>query len=244
MDNPKVLARTAGVLYLLLAVLGAWAELYVRGSVYVPGDASATVSNLVRHETLFRLGITADILMATVFVLLGLALYRLLHGVHPRAATALLVFVTVGAGSILLNLTFAFQALVVATEPAHAAAGGDALVLVLLDLHRYGYVLGGVFFGLWLLPMGYVAWRSGRFPTVLGVLIIVGGVAWVADPLIVFALPDAPAALRTIVEVPTTVAEFGLMLYLLVRGVRSPRGALPVELSTASDGTKLSVGKV
>jgi hypothetical protein len=223
MNNPRMLARIAGLLYLALAVLGAWAQLYVRGTLYVPGDAAATTANIAGHETLFRLGLAADILMATVFVFLGVALYTLLHPVHARAATAVLVFTAVGAGSILVNLTFHVGALLVATEPAYA--GSEDLVLLLLDLHHHGYVLGGVFFGLWLLPMGYFAYRSTMFPTWLGVLVMIGSFAWIADPLIAFALPGAPDAVRAVVSVPTSIAEFGLMLYLLIRGVRLPRPA-------------------
>jgi hypothetical protein len=218
----RTLARIAGLLYLVLAVLGTWAQLYVREKVHVPGDAAATVAALTGHQTLFRLGLAADILMATVFVLLGLVLHRLLHHVHEGAATALLVFVAVGAGSILLNLTFHLGALLVATDPAYAGVpGGDALALLLLDLHGIGYTLSGVFFGLWLLPMGYLAWRSPLFPRRLGALLVVGSAAWVADPTIAYALPDAPALVRELVSAPTWLAEFGLMLYLLIIGVRS-----------------------
>ncbi|MDX3659126.1 DUF4386 domain-containing protein [Streptomyces sp. ID05-26A] len=218
MTKPKTLARTAGLLYLALVLLGTWAELVVRKSVHVPGDPATTAANIVAHEALFRWGLAADVLMAVVFVLLGLVLQRLLHHVDERAATALLVFVSVGAGSILLNLAFHAGALRVATGPVK----DDGLALLLLDLHGYGYTLGGVFFGLWLLPMGHLALRSGLFPKPLGVLLVVGGVAWVADPLIAFALPGAPGLVRDVVSVPTSLAEFGLMLYLLVRGVRSP----------------------
>jgi hypothetical protein len=220
--NPVSLARIAGLLYLALAGLGAWAQLHVRGTLYVPGDAAATTAAVTEHETLFRLGLAADILMATVFVFLGVALYALLHRTHARAATTLLVLTAVGAGSILVNLTFHVGALLVATEPAYAAAGNESLTLLMLDLHHHGYVLGGVFFGLWLLPMGYFACRSSLFPTWLGVLIVIGSCAWVADPLIAFTLPDAPGLVRDVVSVPTSIAEFGLMLYLLVRGVRRP----------------------
>ena len=217
--TPNALARIAGLLYLLLAVLGGWAQLGGRGSLLVPGDATRTAANIVEHETLFRLALVADILMATVFVLLGLVLHRLLHHVHERAATALLILVSVGAGSILVNLTFHVGALITATRPGHSAE----LVLLLFDLHQQGYVLGGVFFGLWLLPMGYLAYRSPMLPSVLGVLLVAGAVAWVADPVLAFGLPGAPPLIRTLVEVPTTIAEFGLMAYLLIRGVRTPK---------------------
>ncbi|WP_433789221.1 DUF4386 domain-containing protein [Actinoplanes sp. CA-252034] len=220
LTTPKALARLAGLLYLLLALLGGWAELGGRGSLVVAGDAARTAANIAGNESLFRLTMVADILMATVFVALGLVLHRLLHHVSERAATALLVFVSVGAGSILVNLTFQAGALVTATQPGHPAE----LVLLFCTLHQQGYVLGGVFFGLWLLPAGYLAYRTPMLPSVLGVLLMAGAAAWVADPLLAFGLPDAPEVIRTLVEVPTTVAELGLLAYLLIRGVRTPQG--------------------
>ncbi len=219
MTSPRRLARIAGLLYLLLAVLGGWAEIAVRGTVHVPGDAARTTANIAAGEGLFRLGLTADILMATVFVLLGLALYRLLHPIHARAATTLLVFVAVSASAILTNLTFHAGALIVATDPTYGT-GREALVLLLLDLHHHGYLLGNVFFGLWLLPLGYLACRSRLFPTTLGVLLLAGCAAFLAEPVLAFALPGTPDAIRTAVSVLTSIPELALILYLLIRGVR------------------------
>ena len=83
----------------------------------MPEDAAATAANIVADETMFRLALGADILMAVVFVLLGLTLFRLLHRDHGRWATALLIFVSVGAGGILVNLVFQVGALLAATDP-------------------------------------------------------------------------------------------------------------------------------
>lgn len=224
MSSPQALARFAGLLYLALAVLGGWAHLGARASIYVPGDAASTTANIVANEQLFRLALVADLVMATVFVLLGMTLHRLLADTSARLATTLLVFVSVGAGSIALNLVFHVGALIVATDPSYAdVAARESLTLLLLDLHANGYVLGGIFFGLWLLPMGLIAYRSPYFGRVAGVILVVGSVAWLLDPVIAFGLPDAPAALRAIVEVPTSVAEFGLILFLLIVGVRRPK---------------------
>ena len=92
MNNPKTLARIAGGLYLLVAVLGGWAQLVARGSIHVRGDAAATARNIVENETLFRLSITADVLMGLVFVALGLTLWRLLSTEAPRATVAMMIF--------------------------------------------------------------------------------------------------------------------------------------------------------
>jgi hypothetical protein len=224
MQNPKALARLAGGLYLLLAVLGGWANFATRGSVFVAGDAAATRDNIVANEALLRWGLAADVAMALVFVILGLVLFRLLHAENARQATALIVFVSVGAGSILLNLVFHAAAIVVATEPAYAQLG-EALPLLMLDLHRYGYLLGGIFFGLWLLPLGLIALRSPLFHRFVGPVVVVGAIAWLFDPVLAFVLPAELDLVRQIVSLPTAIAEFGLIVYLLVVGVRTPKPA-------------------
>jgi hypothetical protein len=229
MKNPKVLARVAGLLYLAVAVFGSWAQLVARSAVHVPGDATATTDNLVQNSGLFRAGLVADMLMATVFVFLGLALYRLFYDASARLATILMVFVSVSAGSILVNLIFHFGALLVATDPGYLAAFGadarDGLVLLLVELHQYGYSLGGVFFGLWLLPVGIVGYRSGLFPRWFAVIVIVGSLVWLLDPFVVFAAPETPEFVRAAISAITAVAEFGLILFLLIVGVLRPKTA-------------------
>ena len=229
MTSPKLLARSAGVLYLLM-FLGAWAHLGVRAGVHVPGDAAATAQNLTADPTLFRLALAADIAMATAWVFVGIALYLLFRQVD-RHATALLVFVAVGAGMILTNLVFHQAALLVATDHAFAVIASDELVLLLLELHAHGYALAGIFFGLWLLPVGYLGYRSGLLPKMLSVLVVIAGGAWIVETLVGFAVPDLPGVLNAILEAPR-LAEFGLIAYLLVKGVRIPdrRQLAPAEL--------------
>ncbi|MGQ0678916.1 MAG: DUF4386 domain-containing protein [Actinomycetota bacterium] len=225
MTTPKRLARIAGSLYLAVCVLGAIAHLGVRSGFRVPGDAAATAANIAANPTWFRFALVADIAMATIFVFLAIALHRLLRHVDRSAAGALVVFVAVGAGMMLANLLFHHAALLVATDSSYGALGAqgaDGLVLLLLDLHHYGYTLAGVFFGLWLVPLGYLAHRSGLFPPLLGILLVVAGGAWIADTLAAFAWPDLPEAVHTVLTAPT-VAEFWMVAYLVTKGVRAPR---------------------
>ena len=133
----------------------------------------------------------------------------------------MVVFVAVGAGMILANLLLHQAALLVATDTTYEALRSDELVLLLLDLHQVGYTLAGVFFGLWLLPLGYLAYRSGLFPRSLSILLAVAGGSWIVDTLAVFLFPDLPAMVHTILTAPT-FAEFWLIAYLLIRGVRTP----------------------
>lgn len=226
MLTPTRLARFAGASYLLMCVLGGLANLGVRAAVRVPGDAAATVRNLTADPALFRLALVADVVMAVAFVAVGVALYRLFRNVGRHAAVTLLVFVAVGAGMILSNLLLHQAASLVATDPTYAALGSDELVLLLLDLHALGYTLAGIFFGLWLLPLGYLGYRSGRFPRLLSVLLLVAGGSWIVDTLAGLLFPDLPGAVHAVLTAPT-FAEFWLVGYLLVVGVRTT-GAAPL----------------
>jgi len=98
-------------------------------------------------------------------------------------------------------------------------------VLLLLDLHRYGYVTAGILFGLWLLPLGYLAYRSGMFPRVLGVVLMVACFGYLIDTFTVFLVPGLGATFSSIVTAPAGLAEFWMVGYLLVVGVRTPKTA-------------------
>jgi hypothetical protein len=229
LNSLKRTARLAGVFYLLVAVCGIFAQLYARASVYVPGDAAATAHNIAEHSTLFRYGFVADLVTATSFVFVGMTLYLLFKHVNKDVAAALMVFVAIGTGMILVNLSFQFAALLVATDPSYAAAlgsgGSDALALLLVDMHHYGYLTAGILFGLWLLPLGYLAFTSGLFPRVLGVALMIACLCYLVDTVTGFLLPDIAPAVSTIVVTPAAIAEFWTVGYLLLIGVRAPKAA-------------------
>src|SRR3989442_8211157 len=169
--SPKRLARIAGLLYLVVGVFGGFAVGYVSPMLYVPGDAAATVGKVLANANLVRIGVLSDLLQATVFVFLAMTLYLLLGRVHRNAATAMVVIVAIATTIMCLDKVFQFAALRVATDPSYAAAfgiaGSNGLVLLLLDIHNYGYLIAQIFFGLWLVPLGFLAYKSGFFPRAL-----------------------------------------------------------------------------
>ena len=235
---PRRTARIAGLCYLLVLVFGAFAHLVVRGELYVPGDAAATAANLADRSTLFRLGYVADLLMATFLLLTAMALYRLLRHVHDDAARAMVVFAAVGSAITFAVLSSAFAALLASTEEPYPSALGDggsaATSLLLLDTHHYGYLGAQVFFGLWLLPLGYLVYRSGMFPRWLGVLVVAGCVGFLVDTILVFLAPGVRDTLDPVVGTLTSVAELVMIAWLLIRGARPAAApALPAAVPTA-----------
>ena len=227
MSSQKRLARIAGLLYLCVGIFGGFSEGFVDPRMYVAGNAAATVGNVVASPGLVRLGVVAHLLDGTFFVFLALTLHVLLQHAQRNVARAMLVLVALATGIICLNAVFQFEALRVATDGTYAAAfgaaGSDALVLLLLDIQHYGTLVAQVFFGLWLVPLGYLAHRSGLYPRWLSSLLVVGGVCYLVDLLAAFLAPTLGRSIHAFVVIPSAIAEIGMVLYLLVAGVRTAK---------------------
>lgn len=219
------LARIAGLLYLTVGIFAAFSYDYVSARVYVPGDAAATGQNALANAGLVRVGVVAELVYATAWIFLAMALYLLLRHVNEIWARALVILVAVGAGIVCLNAVFPVAALLVATDgsytTAFGAAGSNALVLLLLDIHQYGSLSATVFMGLWLAPFGYLAFLSGRFPRALGVALVAATVCYLADVLASFLVPDFGTQIHPFALIVPTIAEVWMLGYLLVRGVKS-----------------------
>jgi hypothetical protein len=226
MSSPKRLAKIAGILYLLVGIFGGFAEGFVDPRMYVAGNAAATVANLVANSPLVRIGVVSHLLDGVFFIFLALTLYILLQHVHKSVARAMLVLVALSTGIVCLNAVFLFEGLRVATDGSYAsafgAAGSNALVLLLLDTEHYGVLIAQVFFGLWLAPLGYLAYKSGMFPKWLGVLLVAGCVCYLVDLLAAFLAPGLGQKIHVAVVIPPTIAEISMVMYLLVKGVKVP----------------------
>src|SRR3989454_4902923 len=245
-SSPKRLARIAGLLYLVVGVFGGFAVGYVSPMLYVPGDAAATVGKVLANADLVRIGVLADLLQATVFVFLAMTLYLLLARVHRNVATAMVILVAIATTIMCLDKVFQFAALRVTTDPSYAAAfgiaGSNALVLLLLDIHNYGYLIAQIFFGLWLVPLGYLAYTSKMFPRALGVVLIAAGISYVLDLLVAFVSPELSRTVHTYFAILPTIAEVWMLGYLLVFGVRSAPGGGRAATAACPRGASSAAG--
>ena len=212
--HPQRLARIAGLLYLVVAIFAAFA-FYSRSAVMVAGDAAATAHNVASHAGLVRLGLVADLVQSTAFLLLALTLQRLLASVSLAATRAMVALVIVAVAIMALNGVHQYAALLLASRPSYVEA-----VLLMLDLHTYGFLAAQVFFGLWLVPLGYLVYTSRMFPRWLGGLLVVAAGAYLVDTFTRLAAPGLGATVSPYLIVVPTVAEVVMVLWLLIRGVR------------------------
>ena len=220
--STKNLARVAGLCYLIVAVAGGFAE-SVRRSATVAGDAAATAANVQAHQALFRVAFAADLLDLPFFLAVGAIMYVILKPVSAPVAMGMLVLNAVSVAVQALNMLGHAGALLVATDPQFTAglstATSQAIVLFLLDMHRIGYLVAQIFFGLYLLPLGYLVYRSGLFPKALGWVLMAGAAGYAMGVGISFAAAGFDSGVATYFGLAGGLAEMVFLLWLLIFGV-------------------------
>jgi len=222
MDSPKTTARIAGALYLVVVLTGLFALMYVPSTLMVWTDAQATFNNIVASETLFRLGIYAGILCYTAFLLLPLVLYKLLQHVNKTHAVAMVALALVSVPISLFNLTHKFAVLTLINKPDFfSAADLPKQVLLQLEYYNNGIEVAAVFWGLWLFPFGYLVFKSGILPKILGILLMAGCFGYLINFTGSFLFPGYDSlGISGYISLPSGLGEIGTCLWLLIAGVR------------------------
>lgn len=225
MPSNKTQARIAGLLYLAVVLTGFFSLAYVPSQTQVPGDAAAILARIQASEPLFRLGIAAGFVCYTAFLLLPFPLYRLLSPIHKGAALLMAVFVLAGTPISFLSLTHKLDILSLLGEGGRLRAlSGDQLqtqAMLSLEAYRNGVLVSKIFWGLWLLPFGYLVYRSRLLPRVLGLLLMAGCFGYLIDVFArVLTHGYAESRLAGLVPIPGSLGEIGICLWLLVVGAR------------------------
>jgi hypothetical protein len=222
-EDRRKRARLAGLMYLSVIIFGISAQV-TRMSLIDPEDAAATVGNIEANMTAFRLSFVSDLLMTMSFFMLGLATYLLFEGVNKRASLALLVFVTVSAAVGGVSLLHQYTVVHLLGGDYMAAVGTEqvaAQVMLHLDMYTSGTFIAQILgWGPWLFPLGYLGYRSGYFPKVLGILLMVACFFHVSDALVYFMAPEMQYISSAALGV-AAVVEFATCGWLLVKGVRA-----------------------
>jgi hypothetical protein len=221
--DPTRLARTAGALFVALAVLGPFSMLYVPGRIVVAGDAGATADNLRESGGLLRAAIAVDVVIMLIEVAMPVLLYLLFRPVGRGVALAS-AFARLGEAILIgVAMLMSLQALRLAgatgAMDAFDADQRDALALLALDGHEDGVFVGQLFFGFSLLLLGYLVHRAGFVPRIFGVLVLVASVGYLADGLGHLLWSGYEGSFGWLVGVTAVVGEVPFFLWLLIKGV-------------------------
>lgn len=226
--STRRLARTAGAAYLINVITGIFSLMIVPSITGSHGDPAMAVRNILAHEALFRTGIAAGLFCYIEFLLLPLLLYRLLGAADRCAAVLMVVLALVSVPLSIASLQHKLDVLTLLGQAPwlHALDTGQVQTQVMLQLsaHDNALLIAQIFWGLWLIPFGWLVVRSGQLPRVLGYLLILGGLSYVADfagQLLVNGYNDMDFA--GYVTLPAALGEIGTCLWLLVMGARAPR---------------------
>ena len=215
--SPLVRARVAGFLYLIANIFAPFTLLYLPSLFIVRGDAAATANNVIASESLFRFGIVGNLFTFIANIFLALALYQLLKVVNKNMASLMVILFLVGVPIAMLNeLTqLAILQLLGGADylKAYPTDQLQALAYLLLRLHDQGLLIAHIFFGLWLLPMGYLVFKSGFIPKIVGVLLVIAGVGYVVQSFAAFLGYNVNIILFT------GLGELVFLLWLLIKGV-------------------------
>jgi hypothetical protein len=231
MGTNKKTARIAGLLYLIVVVTGFFSIIYVPSQITVDGDASATVSNIMASKQFFRLGIVMGLICYTAFLLLPFALYKLLGQIGKGAAVLMVAFAVVSVPISFVNLLNKLNILSLLSEAnylrAFTAEQLHAQVMLSLDAYGNGILVSEIFWGLWLLPFGYLVFKSGFLPKVLGILLMIGCLGYLINFFGEVLFPGyAETSIATFASLPSGLGEIGTCLWLLIVGIREPKSRI------------------
>jgi hypothetical protein len=211
-----IVARVAGFLYLLVVPLGIFGSMYVPSKLIVSGDAATTASNIMAAESLFRLGIVSNLLAPLVMLSVVLVLYRLLKPVNKNMAWLMVIFVVLGVSISMLNQLTKFAAL-------QLLSGADYLkvftteqlqALALLALRLPGNI-ATIFWGLWLFPLGYLVFKSGFLPRILGLVLMISCFGYLIQTFAAFL------GYRLNIGLYAAFGEILFILWLLIKGINA-----------------------
>ena len=224
--NPnKKTARLAGLCFLLMVIFGLFAEIFFREKLFVSEDIAATASNILSNVFLYRTGIASDLLMSVSYLFTALILYKLLSSVSKNMAAAMVLFASAGSALLMFNILNEFAPLYILSGNDYLGAFNtgqlQSLAMLFYNLYGHGYMIGQIFFALWVLPLGVLIYKSGFIPKVFGILFVIETIFGLMSVAAHFLIPNG--TLETMLLLPGTIAEFSFMFWLLIRGINEPR---------------------
>jgi hypothetical protein len=224
-SDPRLYARRAGALALVLVLLSLFSMMYVPATLFVPGDATATAQKIIASEWLFRLGILSDLTICLIEVVLITLLYALFKPVSPlislmaafsRLAMAIVEGVNVaGSAAVLLVLGAA------ASSSAFTAEQSNALAQLILNSHDQMVYIWQAFFALHCLLLGYLIFRSGFVPKILAPLMVMAALGYPVSSVGNLSHPQSKATLASVLAVTAVFGELPFFIWLFIKRVNA-----------------------
>jgi hypothetical protein len=219
-DSPQLYIRIGGLLYLTIIIAGVFGQLLVRNKLLVYGDATTTANNIMHSELLWRVGIAGDLIMHILDLPVMILLYYLLRPVNKKLAVLNLSFNLIQTAVLAVNKLNLLAALFFLGDAEYLKSFSpdqlNTLSYLSIKLHDFGFAIGLIFFAFVCLIEGYLIFKSGYLPKVLGILMVIAGLCYVINS---FALIIAPQFSNIALLLPCFIAELSLTLWFIFKGV-------------------------
>lgn len=211
-------ARIAGVWYALLAISGILGFLVFQPQVYVISDEVKTLRNLQDQLLIARVRLIFEILIIITQALSALWFYKLFKSIDEWSAWAVGIWGMVNAVVVMISAIAMASSIDIAHAESMAHETQLMQISLLNNLIKHAWQVGGLFFGLWLIPMGYIIIRSRRMPIWLGRFLVLGGLGYILNVILVYS--GSEFVLLDAMVIPATIGEFWMIGYLFIYGIR------------------------
>lgn len=215
MSSIKTTARISGFLYLLSVPFSIFSIIYLPSVFIVSGDAEKTIHNIAASELLFRFGIVSFFIGQLIYIILPLLFYKLLSPVNKNLAGLMVILIFVSLPISFVNELNNFAVLRLINSGSIDQNQLQSQVMLFLNLRQDGISISGIFWGLWLFPLGYLVFKSGFFPRILGILLMIAGVGYVFDSFAHFIFPGIKFKMAAF----TFIGEVLFLLWLIIKGL-------------------------
>ena len=211
-------------LYPLWAVIGLFSVMYVPSILIVPEDAAATANNIMANELLFSMSIAGSLIVQLIHIVAVLVLYELFKSVNKNHAVLVVLLGLVGVPIAMLNEINKLAALLLLNGSDYLKGLGTdqlhALMMFFLNLNEQGILIASIFWGLWLFPLGYLIYKSGYFPRIIGGLVIIAGFGYLLGSFAQLIIPNYQLIFQIFEAM--TFGELLFMIWILIKGAKIP----------------------
>jgi len=224
MEEKKLIAtaRITGLWYLLLAISGVLGFMIFHSQIYISTDPEKTLTNLINLSSTSRIRLLLELVIIISQALAAVWFYKLFKEINGWAAWATGVWGMMNAGAIMISAISMSASIEIANSASQSFQEKVVLIQLSGSLISNAWGVGSIFFGLWLIPMGFVVAESKRMPVWLGRVLMIGGIGYLLSTFIKYAGFSNP--LFELLVIPATVGEFWMIAYLLIYGIRHAAG--------------------
>lgn len=211
-------ARTAGIWYLLMAITGVLGFLIFHPQVFDSEDAEKTLTNLIDLESVARTRLLLEFAIVVSQALTAVWFYRLFRHINEWAAWSVGIWGMINSVAIMISAISMASAIQIANS-SQALDDKVMLIELLSSIIKNAWGVGGLFFGLWLIPLGYIITSTKRMPVWLGRTLIAGGIGYLISTVVNYIGIEIPFS--RYLTLPATIGEFWMIGYLLIFGIRT-----------------------